>query len=137
MPNILFIDSDTSCRSHNCRYNDVVPLLPEDYNALCIRYDDNLIAQIEKFKPHVILLDFETTNTSFTALCKKIKEQQTIASPTLAFLVEDISLEQRIACANLGADHSIGKTIPADELKFKIKELVRYHKEKKLLSENV
>jgi len=136
MPKIMFIDSDTSCRNHSCRYSDVTPLLPDDYKTLCIHCDDNLIAQTNKFKPHLILLDFETTNESQADLCAQLKKLDSTVPPTLAFLVKESSLEQRLECADLGADDSIDKSISAEELKFKIKELVRYHKEKELLSEN-
>jgi len=136
MSNILFIDSDTSCSNHSCRYNDITPLLPSNYNTLCIPYGDNLIAQVDKFKPHLILLDFEATNKLQADLCAQLKKQTTTVPPTLAFIVKKGSLKQRIACAELGADDSIDKTIPNDELKFKIKELVRYHKEKELLSKS-
>jgi PAS domain S-box-containing protein len=105
-------------------------MLKDDFVLYLASSGDEALSQIEFFKPDIVLLDVEMPGINGIQTCRQIRSNPRFRQSTIIFISANLDTNDRAQGYEAGGDDYITKPFHAIELKIKLKNFVRWQKEK-------
>ena len=83
------------------------------------------LSMVRRHPPDLVILDVTKTNLDGYKLCHEMRNDPSIASVPIMFLIAQIKDEEKIADLNLGGDDFLTKPFNTDELNFRVRAILR------------
>lgn len=88
----------------------------EDWEAHLVTFPENLLLEMEKIQPDLVLMDFHMPACNGLELAAVLKQHEDFNKTPIIFLSEDINFEVIISATHLGSEDYLPKAIGPDRI---------------------